>query len=269
MANKIVKVTSPSVVTGDTLASYNVYTDKPSAKTLVGTMTPAEASAGKTLAFADGLNHNVSVYPVGTTTGEFNEESNVVVVDLIVTNYKMVFDGPTDQESESSLDFPQITGVLKAEFKCPLLPVTNSNNIFTINAIFRVGYYGGNLIIGNTAGFDNYPIAGLEGTDLVVTFDQTTFVTTVTSNGSPVTLGSTSGTKGSSDTTGLLKIPTNIAAGDDVEIEYFRLYDDSTLLAQYDMNDGSGLTIVDSSGNNRDLTIDVGTGVIGTIWVSL
>lgn len=90
MANKQVRVTTASIVTGDTLVSYNVYTDKPVARTLVGTMTPAEATAGKSLAFANSLNHNVTVYPVGNITGEFNSPSNIVVVDLTVTEYKVI-----------------------------------------------------------------------------------------------------------------------------------------------------------------------------------
>jgi len=89
MANKIVTVTTAATKSGDTVASYNVYTDKPSAGTLVGTMTPAEASAGKTLVFADSLNHNVTAKAVFTTSGESSLSSNIVVVDLSSTPWSL------------------------------------------------------------------------------------------------------------------------------------------------------------------------------------
>jgi len=82
MALKLVTVTTAATKTADTVASYNVYTDKPSAGTLVGTMTPAEASVGKSLNFTDGLNHNVTAKAVFTTAGESTLGSNIVVVDL-------------------------------------------------------------------------------------------------------------------------------------------------------------------------------------------
>jgi len=85
MANRTIKVNTPSVATGDTLVSYNVYSDKPSAKTLIGSMTSSEGNGpGKTFNIPDGLNHNVTVYPVGGS-GEFNAPSNVLNFNLTVS----------------------------------------------------------------------------------------------------------------------------------------------------------------------------------------
>jgi hypothetical protein len=80
--NKTITVTAVSVGTGDTLASYNAYSDKPTTKTSLGTLSIAEAAAGKVFALTDGLNHNITVYPVGTSSGEFNAASNSENVDL-------------------------------------------------------------------------------------------------------------------------------------------------------------------------------------------
>lgn len=83
MANKIITVTTIPTRTGDTVASYNAYTDAPSAGTLIGTLTPAEAAAGKTFSLTDGLHHDVTVKTVWATAGESTtNESNVVIADL-------------------------------------------------------------------------------------------------------------------------------------------------------------------------------------------
>lgn len=88
MADKVITVTSPSVVTNDTLASYNNYSDQDG---LLGSMTPAEASAGKTVTLSDGVVHQVTTKPVGTTNGEFSAVvSNAVSVDLTVSGYPAI-----------------------------------------------------------------------------------------------------------------------------------------------------------------------------------
>ena len=94
MANRTIKTSTPSVGNGENLISYNVYSDKPSAKTLLGAMTTAEAhGAGKVFPLTDGLDHNVTVYPVGETTGEYNAPSNVLNYDLAAAvNKALQFD---------------------------------------------------------------------------------------------------------------------------------------------------------------------------------
>lgn len=78
--NKVIKVTVNPTLTGDTIASYNVYS---SVDGLLGAMTIAEAAAGKLFALSDGVSHNITVKGVWTTGGETTTEgSNVVVVDL-------------------------------------------------------------------------------------------------------------------------------------------------------------------------------------------
>lgn len=80
MADRIITVTNPSVVTNDTLASYNNYSDVDG---LLGSMTPTEAANGKTVTLSDGSVHQVTTKPVGTTNGEFTAVvSNSVEVDL-------------------------------------------------------------------------------------------------------------------------------------------------------------------------------------------
>jgi len=77
--NKVVTVTTAPTRTGDTVASYNVYTGA----TLLGTMTTGEAAAGKTFSLTDGVSHSISVKTVWTTYGlSTTNTSNVVVVDL-------------------------------------------------------------------------------------------------------------------------------------------------------------------------------------------
>lgn len=77
--NKVVTVTTVPTRTGDTVASYNVYTGA----TLLGTMTTGEAAVGKTFSLTDGVSHSISVKTVWTTYGESTTNtSNVVVVDL-------------------------------------------------------------------------------------------------------------------------------------------------------------------------------------------
>ena len=79
MANKVITVTTPSVGTGDTVASYNAYSDQDGS---LGSLSVAEAAAGKTFALSDGVVHSVTVKPVGTSSGEYNAPSNAVTVDL-------------------------------------------------------------------------------------------------------------------------------------------------------------------------------------------
>lgn len=78
--SKVVKVTSASVGTGDTLASYNVYSDQDG---LLGNLTAANAAdPGLTVSLTDGLVHDITAKPVGTSSGEYNAPSNAVEVDL-------------------------------------------------------------------------------------------------------------------------------------------------------------------------------------------
>lgn len=83
--NKLITVTTIPTKTGDTIASYNAYS---SIDGLLGAMTPAEAAAGKTFALSDGSSHDITVKAVWTTAGESTTNvSNIVVIDLTVTNY--------------------------------------------------------------------------------------------------------------------------------------------------------------------------------------
>lgn len=83
MADRIITVTNPSVVTNDTLSGYNNYSDIDGQ--LGTTMTPTEATNGHTVALSDGVVHEVTTKPVGTTNGEFSAVvSNAVTVDLTI-----------------------------------------------------------------------------------------------------------------------------------------------------------------------------------------
>ena len=77
--SKVVTVTAASVGTGDTLASYNIYSDQDG---LLDNASVAEATAGHTVSLSDGVVHSVTVKPVGASSGEYNAASNAVSVDL-------------------------------------------------------------------------------------------------------------------------------------------------------------------------------------------
>ncbi len=77
--NKTVTVTTPSIVSNDTLVSYNVYSNIDG---LLGNMTPSQASDGFVISLSDNAIHNVYARPVGVINGEFvNATSNIVVED--------------------------------------------------------------------------------------------------------------------------------------------------------------------------------------------
>ena len=82
MASITVKIpTVPTRSDSDTVASYNVYSNQPSANTLIGTMTPAEAASGKAMTFSDGVVHSVTAKAVWTTAGESSVASVPVNID--------------------------------------------------------------------------------------------------------------------------------------------------------------------------------------------
>lgn len=71
MASITVKIpTVPTRSDNDTIISYNVYSNQPSANTLIGTMTPSEAAAGKVMTFSDGVTHSTTAKAVWATAGE-------------------------------------------------------------------------------------------------------------------------------------------------------------------------------------------------------
>jgi len=78
--SKVVTTTVASVGTGDTLASYNIYSDQDG---LLDNATPAEANAGHTVSLSDGVVHSITAIPVGISSGEYaTGVSNAVSVDL-------------------------------------------------------------------------------------------------------------------------------------------------------------------------------------------
>lgn len=79
--NKTVTVTVLPTLSGDTAASYNVY-EGVSGTTLLGTMSVAEAAAGKVFAFTDGIVHSVKTQTVWTTAGSSSLRSVGVPLDL-------------------------------------------------------------------------------------------------------------------------------------------------------------------------------------------
>lgn len=77
--NKTITVTVIPTKTGDTVASYNAYSNIDG---LLGSLSVAEAAAGKVFSLTDVL-HNITVKTVWTTAGESTTNvSNIVVVDL-------------------------------------------------------------------------------------------------------------------------------------------------------------------------------------------
>lgn len=109
MADRIITVTNPSVVTNDTLASYNNYSDIDG---LLGSMTIGEAAAGKTVSLSDGVTHVITTKPVGTTNGEFTSiVSNAVTVDLDSFIFSDRFDGNTINLSKWNIINPDASVV--------------------------------------------------------------------------------------------------------------------------------------------------------------
>ena len=87
-------------MSGDTLLSVNIYTDKPSANTLVGNITVAENTAGKNITLADGINHNLTAKAVYQTAGEVNLNSIAMNVDLsAATSKKLVLSAATEDRA--------------------------------------------------------------------------------------------------------------------------------------------------------------------------
>lgn len=99
MASITVKIaTIPTRSDSDTIASYNVYSNQPSANTLIGTMTPAEAAVGKAMTFSDGVIHSVTSKAVWTTAGE--STISTIAVNINTTGgstvlYEELFTGTT------------------------------------------------------------------------------------------------------------------------------------------------------------------------------
>jgi hypothetical protein len=79
---KKVTVTAASVVTNDTLAGYNIYSNI-DGKLNTSVVAPATANAGVDYSLTDGVIHNITAKPVGTVNGEFTAvASSAVSVDL-------------------------------------------------------------------------------------------------------------------------------------------------------------------------------------------
>jgi hypothetical protein len=79
---KKVTVTAASVVTNDTLAGYNIYSNQ-DGKLNTSVVAPATAAAGVDYSLTDGVVHNITAKPVGTINGEFTAvSSSAVSVDL-------------------------------------------------------------------------------------------------------------------------------------------------------------------------------------------
>ena len=87
---KKITVTSPSVVTNDTLLGYNFYSDE-DGKLNTTVVAPATANAGVDYSLSDGVSHNITAKPVGTANGEFAAvESEVISVDLTAAGAAIV-----------------------------------------------------------------------------------------------------------------------------------------------------------------------------------
>ena len=103
MASITVKIpTVPTRSDSDTIASYNVYSNQPSAGTLIGTMTPAEAAAGKAMTFSDGVVHSVTTKAVWTTAGESTISTVPVNIDTSGSSIINVF--PTGNAASPGTD---------------------------------------------------------------------------------------------------------------------------------------------------------------------
>jgi len=90
---KKITVTVPSVVTNDTLAGYNFYSNQ-MGKLNTNVVSPATAEAGVNYSLTDGVIHNITAKPVGTTNGEFTAVTSAVVVsDLSAEAAAMVTSG--------------------------------------------------------------------------------------------------------------------------------------------------------------------------------
>jgi hypothetical protein len=82
---KKVTVTAASVVSNDTLAGYNIYSDE-DGKLNGSVVSPATAAAGVDYSLSDGVLHSITAKPVGTINGEFAAvASSPVLVDLTGT----------------------------------------------------------------------------------------------------------------------------------------------------------------------------------------
>lgn len=87
--DKQVKVTTIPILSGDTVASYNVF-DGVSGTDFIGTMTPTEGIEGKVFGIQDGVVNQVKTQTVWSILGNSSLRSNAVVVDLSNTGLSIV-----------------------------------------------------------------------------------------------------------------------------------------------------------------------------------
>ena len=185
-----------------------------------------------------------------------------------VTQYKIVY-GP-DVKYSCGVKTPTVpsTGKMKIIFKSPLLPSVNSSNLAYFGT-FKVGYYKGKLIIGNGRGFHNYPIAGLENKELVCTFDQDVLECTLTADGVEITSDGIGGTMTPNSGGGMTLFSGIKDHLSNMELEYIKFMAGNEIVGDYDINEGSGNTLHDKSGNDRHMTIVPNDCPLEDIWVPI
>lgn len=112
--NKTVTVTTAPTKTGNTVASYNVYSSSPAPGTSLGTMTTGEAAAGKVFSLTDGVTHSITVKAVWTTGGESTLSSNAVSVNLTIAAPTSLTVGTPTSSTIPLTWTKSITGVMTA-----------------------------------------------------------------------------------------------------------------------------------------------------------
>lgn len=259
--------TPADLVTADIDLTYKVYNDLDSyavAEAFGSHNSDANVSvSGGVVTILNVVDSGISAFKISSIDEAGNES---ILSPAVSTDFKAVLNISQGQFISATGLTALSTGIIKYEFNMPTIPVTDGTKIITIGTLV-CSYSANQLRMGSSAGLDLYPIAGVEGADIEITYLNTApYTTTLKVNGVPITADTVSGTK-AAVSGNAIQFPTGGA--DTVSYAHARVSEDGTPIVTYELNDGSGTTVADTSGNADDGTITVGTGNISTVWVSL
>ena len=195
-----------------------------------------------------------------------NESLLSAELPVNAVDYKLLFNDAQGQYIYTTA-YTMPTSKLGMEFALP--DGLSTGDKITLASVIFSPLNATEIFIGLGGGFDVYTADSATlaaASSLSFTYDVTTFDTVFKIDGAVQTLVRTQGTKGT-PVGGALGIFIDQSSAD-VSISYLKLYDDTTLLYHYKMDEGAGTTLIDTMGS-KNSAITVGTGSIDTVWVAI